>query len=187
MLNKFSRVERHNKWYNSEYSTHIILQCIRIVVLNICLNWHLLIKPQKCCSACRWNHCRLDFLCICQQTSMYLFSIACMGISVSVRPVNQQQRQLAVRFYSKLYSATSRVNVLARRFRLALNRYIIGETANIKVCLYQVMISNSLFEETNKQHIFSKVFYNSLHFKFAVWNVQWNILQWKISPYGKYI
>ena len=31
---------------------------------------------------------------------------------------------------------------------------------NIKVCAYQGMISNALFEETNEQHIFSKVFYN---------------------------
>ena len=28
------------------------------------------------------------------------------------------------------------------------------------------MISNGLSEETNKQHIFSKEFYNSLRFKF---------------------
>ena len=30
------------------------------------------------------------------------------------------------------------------------------------------MISNGLFEETNKQHISSKVFYNQLCFKFHV-------------------
>ena len=83
-----------------------------------------------------------------------------MGISLSVRPVDQQRRQLAVRFYSKWYCATSGVDVLARRFRLALNRYIVCESVNIKVCQYQVMISNGLFEETNEQHIFSKVFYN---------------------------
>ena len=29
MLSKFSRVERNDKWHNAEYSTHIILQCIR--------------------------------------------------------------------------------------------------------------------------------------------------------------
>ena len=34
------------------------------------------------------------------------------------------------------------------------------ESVNIKVCQYQVMIENGLFEETNEQHIFSKVFYN---------------------------
>ena len=46
------------------------------------------------------------------------------------------------------------------RFSLAANRYIACESTNIKVCLYQVMISNGLFEETNEQRIFSKVFYN---------------------------
>ena len=43
---------------------------------------------------------------------------------------------------------------------MASNRYIVNESANMKVCPYQVMISNVLFEEANEQHIFSKVFYN---------------------------
>ena len=82
-----------------------------------------------------------------------------MGISLSIRPVDQQGRQLAVRFYSKWYCATSGVNVLARRFRLAPNRYLVCKSANVKVCQDQVMITNGLFEETNDEHIFSKVFY----------------------------
>ena len=32
--------------------------------------------------------------------------------------------------------------------------------SNTKVCQYQVMMNNSLFEETKEQHIFSKLFYN---------------------------
>ena len=83
-----------------------------------------------------------------------------MGISLSVRPAYQQQRQLAVRFYYKWYCTMSGVDVLATRFRMALNRYIAHESANVKVCQYQVMISNVLFEETNEQHTFSKVFYD---------------------------
>ena len=54
----------------------------------------------------------------------------------------------------------SEVDVLAKRFRLAPNRYIVCESANVKVWPYQVMISNGLFGETNEQRIFSKVFYN---------------------------
>ena len=92
-----------------------------------------------------------------------------MGISLSVRPVDQQRRQLAVRFYSKWYCATSGVDVLARRFRLASNRYIVCESVNIKVCRYQIMISNGLFEETNEQSIFLKYF--------IINYVQWKILQ----------
>ena len=53
----------------------------------------------------------------------------------------------------------SGVNVLARRFSLASNRYIVRGSVNVN-CLYQAMISKGLFEETNEQHIFSKVFYN---------------------------
>ena len=52
------------------------------------------------------------------------------------------------------------VIVLARRFRLVSNRYNACESANIKLCQYQVMVSNGFFEETNEQLIFSKVFYN---------------------------
>ena len=76
-----------------------------------------------------------------------------MGISLSVRPVDQEQRQLVVRFYSKWYCVTS---ILARGFRLASNRYIVRESANIKVCQHQVMISNGLSKEINEQRIFSK-------------------------------
>ena len=45
-----------------------------------------------------------------------------MGISLSVRPVDQQRRQLAVRFYSRWYYVRSGVGVSARRIRLAMNR-----------------------------------------------------------------
>ena len=83
-----------------------------------------------------------------------------MDISLLERPEDQQRRQLAVRFHSKWYCVMSGVNVLARRFMLALNRYIVHESANIKVYPCQVMISNGIFEETNEQHIFSEVFYN---------------------------
>ena len=65
-----------------------------------------------------------------------------------------------MRFNSKWNSAVSGVNKLARRFRLASNRYIVRENANIKLCPYQIMISNGLFEETNEQRIFSKVFHD---------------------------
>ena len=90
-----------------------------------------------------------------------------MGISLSVRPVDQQRRQLAVRFYFKWYCATSGINVLGR--------YNVRESANVKVCQYQVMISNGLFEENNEQRIFSKYFKSLLQlitFEFSVYNLQ---------------
>ena len=80
-------------------------------------------------------------------------------------------------FYSKWYSAMSRVDVLARRFRVASNRYIVCESASIKVCLYEVMVSSDLFEKSNEQHIFFKAFYNEVHFKFPAYNVQCKFLQ----------
>ena len=43
-----------------------------------------------------------------------------------------------MRFYSKCN--VSGVDVLARRFRLASNRYIVRKSAKIKVCPYQVMV-----------------------------------------------
>ena len=52
----------------------------------------------------------------------------------------------------------SGVDVLARRFRLSSNRYNVHESANVKVCQYQVLTINGLFEETNGQSIFSRVF-----------------------------
>ena len=81
----------------------------------------------------------------------------------------------------------SRVDVLARRFRVASNRYIVCESASIKVCLYEVMVSSDLFEKSNEQHIFFKAFYNEVHFKFPAYNVQCKFLQWEISPYRKYV
>ena len=96
----------------------------------------------------------------------------CMGISLSVRPVDQEQRQLAVSFYSKWYCITSIANVLARGSRLASNRYIVRESANIKVCQHQVMISNGLSKEINEQRIFSKQFTISyiLNFLYILFN-----------------
>ena len=79
-----------------------------------------------------------------------------MGISLSK---TSGQTTKTVRVYSKWYCAMSGVNVLARRFSLASNRYIVRGSVNVN-CLYQAMISKGLFEETNEQHIFSKVFYN---------------------------
>ena len=40
---------------------------------------------------------------------------------------NQQQRQLALRFYSKWYCAKWEANVVARRFRLALTRSLFSK------------------------------------------------------------
>ena len=65
-----------------------------------------------------------------------------------------------MRLYPKWYASRSGVDVSARRFRFASKRYVVRESANMKVSSYQVMISNVLYEETNEQHIFSKVFYN---------------------------
>ena len=83
-----------------------------------------------------------------------------MGIFLPVRTVDQQRRQLVVRFYYKLYWVMSGVNVIAWRVRLALSRYIVCESVSVKVCQYQVILSNGLIEETDEQHILSNVFYN---------------------------
>ena len=72
-----------------------------------------------------------------------------MGISFPGRPVDQQRRPPAVRFYSKWYCETSGADVLARRFRLASYRYIVRESVNVKVFQYQVVISSGLFEKTS--------------------------------------
>ena len=69
--------------------------------------------------------------------------------------MDQQRRQLAVRLYSKWYCAMSGVDLLGRRFSLASNRHIFRGSANVKLCPYQAMISNGLFEETNEQRTFS--------------------------------
>ena len=58
-----------------------------------------------------------------------------------------------MRFYSKWYCARLGVDKLVRRFRLAWNRYLGCESANIKVCSYQVMISKGLYDETILQLI----------------------------------
>ena len=83
-----------------------------------------------------------------------------MGIFLPVRTVDQQRRQLVVRFYSKWYWVMSGVNVIAWRVRLALSRYIVCESVCVKVCQYQVILSNGLIEETDEQHILSNIFYN---------------------------
>ena len=63
---------------------------------------------------------------------------AFLGVHVHTRPVDQQQRQLVVRFYSNWYWAASRNDVLAKRFKLVSNRYTVRESANIK-CKHKSM------------------------------------------------
>ena len=148
---------------NTILNVLLILSCSLFKTLtHICLTWYLLVKPEKplfCLWGC--NYCRLAlcaFVCIHFHTCIVCLS--CMHNSLLVRPVDQQQRQLAVKFYSKWYCAKSVVNVFRKRFRLASDRYIVCESVNIKLCQCQVTISNVFFEETNEQHIFSKGFYN---------------------------
>ena len=46
---------------------------------------------------------------------------------------------------------------ISQKFQIGFEQ-IHCESVNIKVCQYQVMISNALFEETNEQRTFSKYF-----------------------------
>ena len=103
--------------------------------------------------------------------------------------MDQQQRLLAVRFYSKWYCATLQVNVIARSFRFASNRHIVCESASIKVYPYQVMIRNGLFEETNEQNIFFlKYFVINYILNFIyIYNTQWKISKWKYYDFVRLV
>ena len=46
--------------------------------------------------------------------------VHCIGSFLSVRPVDEGQKQLAARFYSRWYIARSGVGILARQIRLAI-------------------------------------------------------------------
>ena len=75
--------------------------------------------------------------------------------------------------------------MLARRFRLASNRYIIHENANVKECQYQVMISNDLFEETNKNIFFLKYFTINyvLDFLYIIFNKNSSMKNFSLKKY----
>ena len=81
---------------------------------------------------CKCSHFRLDFLGICWCTSPYLYSSAWVFSFSLVRPIDHQWRWLAEIFYSKWYCAMSEDDVLARRFKLASNRYIVYGSVNVK-------------------------------------------------------
>ena len=66
-----------------------------------------------------------------------------------------------MRFYSKRYCATSGVDEIQLGFEQI-------KSANIKECQYQVMISNRVFDKTNEQHVFSKVFYNYVYASYVL-------------------
>ena len=69
----------------------------------------------------------------------------CIVIYLLIRPVDQQRRQLTVRFQAEWYCATSEVDVLSRGFRCASNRNIGCESANVTVCYYQELMNNMFF------------------------------------------
>ena len=50
--------------------------------------------------------------------------VDCMGSFLSVRTVDQQRKQLLVRFYSRWYIMRSEVGVLTRQMRLATKRVV---------------------------------------------------------------
>ena len=130
------------------------------------ITWLLMIKPQKLSSACKCNHCRHDSV----LAYIFIHVWYCMGVSLLIRLVDQQWRQLAAIFYSKWYCTTSQVDVLARRFSLASNRYIVHESAIVKECQYQGMILVYL-RKLMSNIFFSKVFYNYfLNFQYIIFN-----------------
>ena len=75
--------------------------------------------------------------------------------------------------------------MLARRFRLASNRYIIHENANVKECQYQAMISNDLFEETNENIFFLKYFTINyvLNFLYIIFNKNSSMKNFSLKKY----
>ena len=85
-------------------TANLQLSCFPSITPDKCVILHNFLKIN---SACKHNQ---------------LHSLA--WVFLFVRPAHQQRRQLAVRFYSTWYCAWSRVDLLARRFRLALNRYL---------------------------------------------------------------
>ena len=82
-----------------------------------------------------------------------------MGISHSVRPVNQQQKAAGSEVLLEVVLCNVRSRCISQEIQAGFEQ-IHRESANVKVCQYQVMMSNGLFEETNEKRIFSKVFYN---------------------------
>ena len=143
ILSKFSCMERHN---------NAILSILLILFYNVFKTLHQKYMLNLKCSDktlkmlfCLYVQSLQTWLFMHLSAYIFLLVEYCMGFSLLVRLVDQQRRQLAVRFYSNWYCAMAGVNVLATRFMLALNKYIVHESANIKECPYQVMIHNGLF------------------------------------------
>ena len=72
--------------------------------------------------------CWPDFPCFNRYTPLHFYSIAWVFPSLSVRPVDQQRRQLAVRFYPRWWYVRSRVGVSAGRIGFAMNRFCTKQT-----------------------------------------------------------
>ena len=128
-----------NRWCFCSFLPHFFYAFFLIYVDSPVLRSNLLIiifynqkNNEEICSAYK---CNLLQTLISEHYAVYIsaFVLYCMSISLSVRPVDQERRQLAVRFYSKWYFTRSGVDVLTRRFRLALNRYINLESGIEKI------------------------------------------------------
>ena len=81
--------------------------------------------------------CRNDFPYFSRLTPPYLYSIA----------VDQQRRQLALRFYSRWYYVRTGVGVSARRLGSAMNRYHTKQTKIFRPKIFLFIFSKK-FEET---------------------------------------
>ena len=140
MLRKFSCMQRQDKLHNFDYSTHIFLQYIEGFKTEV-YGWFSIFLQNL------WNSVWPVSATIADLTfrafvDIHLHTCIVLHGYFSLRPVDQQQRQLAVRLYSKWYCATSKVDVLARRFSLALKRYIVCERAMVYL---RKLMSNVFF------------------------------------------
>ena len=68
-----------------------------------------------------WSSC---FFSVDLHTYSVYIAVGSFWVVFSVRAVDQQQKQLAVRFYSRWYIMRSGVGILATQIRLAMKRVV---------------------------------------------------------------
>ena len=106
----------------------------------------LLLKVEIC-FACKCN-CQQTRLSLPQTAYTSTFIQHCMGISLSVRPVDHQRRQLAMRFYSRCYYVRSGVGVSANRTGSVMIMILYPADQNFRTKKLLYLIFSKCSEET---------------------------------------
>ena len=132
-----------------------------------------MIKPQKCSSACKCNHCRLDSPCISHLSPCIRLPtcIVLHGYYSLGKTSGLTTKTAGIEILSQVVLCNVRSWSICQDIEFGFKQIHCSWKCKCKSIQYQEIKSNDLFKEINEQHIYFKVFCNYvLNFLYIIFN-----------------